>query len=81
MTEGEAAGKRVEAYLETVKRLEPDISMCDRDATLTSIAISLKRIADQLQELNNAISAPNGYGFANQIAQEFASVFGRNFGR
>ena len=47
-SEGEAAGRRVDAYLETVKRLEPDISMVDRDATLTSIAISLKRIADTL---------------------------------
>ncbi len=52
MTEGEAAGRRVEAYLETVNRLEPDISMCDRDATLTSIAISLKRIADFLDNNN-----------------------------
>lgn len=48
-SEGEAAGRRVDAYLETIKRLEPDISVCDRDATLTSIAISLKRIADLLE--------------------------------
>jgi len=52
MTEADAAGKRVDAYLETVKRLEPDISMCDRDATLTSIAISLKRIADKLNNID-----------------------------
>lgn len=38
--------ERVSAYLDTVGRLEPDIAMVDRDATLTSIAISLKRIAD-----------------------------------
>lgn len=39
---------QVNGYLATIKRLESDISMCDRDATLTSIAISLKRIADAL---------------------------------
>ncbi len=50
-TEGEAAGKRVDAYLDTIKRMEPDIAMIDRDAALPSIAISLRRIADALQEL------------------------------
>lgn len=50
--EGKAAGLRVEAYLATIQRLEPDISMCDRDATLTSIAISLKRIADKLDSID-----------------------------
>lgn len=44
--------ERVDAYLETVERIEPDIAMMDRDATLTSIAISLKRIADVLNETN-----------------------------
>ena len=38
-----------EEYLDTVQRLEPDISPVDRDGALTSIAISLKRIADALQ--------------------------------
>jgi hypothetical protein len=47
-SEAEAAGRRVDAYLETAKRLEPEITMIDRDYTLTSIAISLKRIADKL---------------------------------
>jgi hypothetical protein len=57
--EGEVAGRRVDAYLETIKRLEPDISMCDRDATLTSIAISLKRIADRLDNLSFVIEKWN----------------------
>lgn len=43
---GEA--ERAQGYLETVARLEPNISMIDRDAALASIAISLKRIADAL---------------------------------
>lgn len=44
---------RVQAYLDTVARLEPDISPVDRDGALTSIAISLRRIADAMQELNS----------------------------
>ncbi len=36
-------------YLATVARLEPDIVPVDRDGALTSIAISLKRIADTLE--------------------------------
>ena len=43
--------ERVDAYLDTVKRMEPDIAMVDRDAALASIAISLKRIADVLEEI------------------------------
>lgn len=38
----------MDAYLDTVKRLEPDIAMIDLGAGLASIAISLKRIADAL---------------------------------
>lgn len=40
--------ERVDAYLDTIKRIEPDISMIDTGAALASIAISLKRIADAL---------------------------------
>lgn len=47
-SEGEAAGRRAESYLETVDRLEPSFAMVDRDAALTSIAISLRRIADHV---------------------------------
>lgn len=35
-------------YLDTVRRIEPDVHMLDRDGSLASIAISLKRIADTL---------------------------------
>ncbi|MET4187578.1 monomeric isocitrate dehydrogenase [Bradyrhizobium sp. JR1.7] len=48
--------ERVDAYLDTIKRLEPDIAMIDSDAGIASIAISLKRIADAL-ELRNTIDA------------------------
>lgn len=41
--------ERVDAYLDTIKRLEPDIAMFDHDAGIASIAISLKRIADALE--------------------------------
>ena len=50
-SEGEAAGRRVDAYLDTIGRIEPDIAMIDRDAALASIAISLKRIADVLNQI------------------------------
>jgi hypothetical protein len=42
--------QRVEAYLDTVKRLEPDIAQIDLDSGIASIAISLKRIADALEK-------------------------------
>lgn len=39
------------AYLDTVRRLEPDIAMIDTAAGMASIAISLKRIADALEAM------------------------------
>jgi hypothetical protein len=48
--ESEAAGRRVDAYLDTIKRMEPDIAMVDHDAAMASVAISLKRIADSIEE-------------------------------
>ena len=41
-------GNDLDAYIDTVNRLEPDIVPIDTTAALASIAISLKRIADQL---------------------------------
>lgn len=41
----------VDAYLGTIDRFEPEISMVDVAATAASIAISLKRIADQQEQL------------------------------
>lgn len=55
-SEGDAAGRRVDAYIDTIARLEPDIAMIDRDAALASIAISLKRIADSLDQIGRDIS-------------------------
>ena len=56
---GEA--ERVESYLNTIARFEPDLAMTDQDASLTSIAISLKRIAD-------ALNTPNEYGEVGSAA-------------
>ncbi len=45
---GERAGN---AYLETVARMEPDVTPIDAAAFYASAAISLKRIADSLDEI------------------------------
>lgn len=42
---------RVSAYLATLDRMEPNLVMVDQDATLASIAISLKRLADRLDQI------------------------------
>ena len=55
-SEAKAAGRRVDAYLDTIARLEPDFAMIDQDAALASIAISLKRIADSLDQIGRNIS-------------------------
>ena len=55
-SEGEAAGRRVDAYLDTIGRMEPDIAMVDHDAAMASIAISLKRIADAIDQIGRNIS-------------------------
>ena len=47
----------VEVYVGVINRMEPDITLVDRDASLASIAISLKRIADALTNDEPARSA------------------------
>lgn len=42
---------RVDGYMATIERLEPDIHAIDAAAAYASIAISLKRIADGLEEI------------------------------
>lgn len=54
--EAQAAGRRVDAYLDTLKRIEQEITMIDSDTAAASIAISLKRIADSLDALPDQIS-------------------------
>lgn len=46
---------RVDAYLNTVRRLEPDIAMIDASAFYASAAISLKRIADAMEKIQKEI--------------------------
>jgi hypothetical protein len=38
-------------YLDTIARMEPEIAMVDPGAYYASAAISLKRIADSLEQL------------------------------
>lgn len=42
--------ERVDAYLHTIGRLEPEIAMIDASTFYASAAISLKRMADLLVE-------------------------------
>jgi hypothetical protein len=44
--------ERVEAYLDTIHRFEPEIAFTDANAWGTSAAVSLKRIADSLSFLD-----------------------------
>ena len=50
---------RVDAYLDAVSRIEPEIAMLDTGAALASIAISLKRIADALTRASGNNIADN----------------------
>lgn len=43
--------QRVDAYMDTIRRMEPDIAAVDVTGALPSIAISLKRIADAHDEM------------------------------
>lgn len=56
MKDSEMLAERVDVYIETIKRLEPDIAMIDASAFYASAAISLKRIADILEKKNEAVS-------------------------
>jgi 23S rRNA A2030 N6-methylase RlmJ len=51
--------EQVDAYLNTISRLEPNIAMIDTGAGVASIAISLKRIADSLSYLENMAREEN----------------------
>ena len=67
--EAEAAGRRVDAYLATVKRLEPNIAIVDCDASLASIAVSLRRIADALEP-----PKPESSANINEILWQIADI-------
>lgn len=46
----------VDGYLATVQRLEPEIHPIDPDAFHASAAISLKRIADSLEQIETMVA-------------------------
>ena len=60
---------RLEAYLNTVERLEPDISMIDSSYGWASIAISLKRIADAAESISANLSYLRGE-FEKELEKE-----------
>lgn len=43
--------ERIDAYLNTIARLEPEIAMIDLDVALASIAISMRGINVTLKEI------------------------------
>lgn len=49
--------ERVDDYLATINRLEPDIAFIDASAFYASAAISLKRIADNLDRYETRVTA------------------------
>lgn len=44
-------------YSDTISRFTPDIAMADPGAHGTSLAVSLKRIADELEQTNLHLSS------------------------
>lgn len=52
-------GRRAQAYLETIDRIEPEIAMIDPAAFYASAAISLKRLADAAEALTKAVKNRN----------------------
>lgn len=61
--------ERVEGYLETVARLEPDIHHIDASAFYASAAISLKRIADgmELRALGDDPTATRAFAMLTKL--------------
>lgn len=74
--EGEAAGRRVDAYQATLARIEQDITMIDHDAAMASIAISLKRIADAFdhQAQTDRIGVLSDAGSLKRIADSLDAL-------
>lgn len=68
---GEA--ERVDAYLDTIKRIEPEIAMIDTGAALASIAISLRRIADALNSTNE-YGEVGSAAFANTVKRALSGL-------
>lgn len=60
--------QRVDAYLDTLGRMEPEIAAVDVTAGIASISISLKRIADALDRMapKRDGGAPGTFGRVNQ---------------
>ena len=55
------------AYRGTLARIEPDIAPIDRAAADTSIAISLKLIADVLDRVEAKLTAPSLFEIAKAV--------------
>jgi hypothetical protein len=55
-----------DAYLETVNRMEPDITPVDLTSAAASIAISLRRIADALDAVKEELQIIRQYGMPDQ---------------
>lgn len=63
--ETERLKRDVDAYQETVERMEPGIHMIDAGAAYASVAISLKRQADAMEKIEHHLSTIAGWCNAN----------------
>lgn len=66
--------EQVDAYLNTIDRLEPDIAMIDAGAAYASAAISLKRIADTLGQIQ--VVKPSREVTPEMVQTACAAVYG-----
>lgn len=58
-------------YLDTIKRFEPDVTHVDVSGAAASIAISLKRSADALERIADALTLPGPSKTQMNIADLF----------
>lgn len=64
--------RRVDAYLDTIARFEPEIAQVDIGAAAASIAISLKRLADAFEKiLQMEVNAAQAQGEHDADTEEF----------
>lgn len=67
-----------EDYMDTVKRIEPDVHPLDLGGAAASIAISQKRIADALERIADAFTLPGPSKTQMNVADLFEDFVRRS---